>query len=319
MSLRVLVVLAFGWAAIGTATARAAEGGGAASAPPRLAAADSLPAPVCEAEDGPSLAELRATLLDRRAPGPRRQRDRSCYASLLERRELLADPRTLVVDVRTENEFERCRIPGSIQVRLGALRTKAQWRERPLLLVNEGWTHLELEEGCQQLRGAGFTNVAILAGGLRTWRDEVGPLEGELGAQARLSRIPPSVFTRERAYDSWLVLDVSAPGESEVGEWLPEAVRVPYARENGGAERFLGALRDVLRERQRARPDTTLVFVDAQPKRYALLERELADRALPPALYLEGGLPEYRAYHGQRAAVLAQRARSEERRSCAAR
>lgn len=304
---------------IGTLDGRAAGESGPPSQPLPTAVDAARPL-LCGVGDDPRIAEVEAAILDRRAPAPRRQRDFSCHASPAERKRLLADARTLVVDVRSEAAFESFRIPGSIHVRMGALRTKSQWRDRPLLLVNEGWSLMDLEETCRQLRQAGFSQVSLLAGGLRTWRDEVGPLEGALAPQADLSRIPPRVFTRERAYDTWLVVDVSAPGEeSEVAEWLPEAVRVPFDEDSPDSVRFVDAVLDVLRERRRARPETTLLFVDSDPRRYAQIEQALGARAPPWALYLDGGLPAYRAYQTERAAVLARLARPTERRSCSAR
>ena len=87
-------------------------------------------------------------------------------------RKLKGKQEIILIDVRKRDEFEKFRIPGSINIPLFAIRTKAFLKSKSLVLVNEGYNYTQLERECAYLRKSGF-RVWLLNGGLYYWRQKV--------------------------------------------------------------------------------------------------------------------------------------------------
>jgi len=76
-------------------------------------------------------------------------------------RKLKKKQEIVLIDVRNREEFEKFRIPGSINIPLFAIKTKTFLKRKPLVLINEGESYRPLEQECKRLRDTGFT-VSIL-------------------------------------------------------------------------------------------------------------------------------------------------------------
>src|SRR5512134_1867005 len=57
----------------------------------------------------------------------------------------------LLIDVRDRDAFEKLRIPGSIHIAPYSLKTKAFLRNKPLVLVSEGYSDAALELTCRSM------------------------------------------------------------------------------------------------------------------------------------------------------------------------
>lgn len=82
-----------------------------------------------------------------------------------------------VVDVREATEWADGRIPGAVHVPLGelGLRKTELDPNRPVVTIcRSGRRSLTAADA---LRGAGFSEVASLAGGMDAWRDSGQPVE----------------------------------------------------------------------------------------------------------------------------------------------
>ena len=103
------------------------------------------------------------------------------------------------MDIRSPEEFERLRIPGSINVALYAVKTKAYLKAQPFVLVGAGfeWRDLETESKC--LHQSGF-KPSILCGGLVAWQSQGGLLEGDRLLVAIYKEIPAHLFLHEKDY-----------------------------------------------------------------------------------------------------------------------
>ena len=128
----------------------------------------------------------------------------------------------LVVDVRTDLQFDDAHIPGSVSntaLRAG-FGTKLAWiadREQPVALVGR-----DDDDACRaaELAAAvGVTNLAgYLAGGFTSWREERLPV-------GRIPRLTVEELHERR--DSLQVLDVREQGEWDSGH-IPGSVHTPY-------------------------------------------------------------------------------------------
>lgn len=94
-------------------------------------------------------------------------------------RELVEDPRTRVVDVRTPGEFDAVHIPGSHNVPLDLLRAHdgalTPEHDDPVVLVCG--TGVRADQARNVLESAGFGRLSVLRGGVAAWERDGAPLE----------------------------------------------------------------------------------------------------------------------------------------------
>jgi hydroxyacylglutathione hydrolase len=134
--------------------------------------------------------------------------------------------RALVIDVRTELQFDEAHIPGALcitSLRAG-FGSKLAWladREQPVVIV--GRDDEDALQAVTLAAAVGITQVAgYLAGGMTSWREEKRPVE-------RVTRL-----TVDELHDRWesdrhrlQVLDVREQAEWEDGH-IPGSIHEPY-------------------------------------------------------------------------------------------
>jgi rhodanese-related sulfurtransferase len=205
----------------------------------------------------------------------------------------------LVAELRPSSEFERIRIPGSVNLPVRELRTKLYLRERRLLLVDRGYRLHELTAACRSIRESGFNGVRVLWGGLEAWRGHVGPLAGDGLAEAALNRAGPEALESGLYHGDWVVIDVSET-RGAATEQFGTVTHVPF---NGGLH-FASRLSNAIAAAGDARA-RFVVLVDRDGTRYEAIKRAIG-RGWPEYLYfLDGGIEAYRAARANHEAMLA--------------
>jgi rhodanese-related sulfurtransferase len=208
-------------------------------------------------------------------------------------------PEKLLIDVRPRHDFEKVRIPRSINIDLFAVRTKDFLKAQPIVLVNEGYRYAQIEEETRRLRSSGFT-VTILDGGLTNWRHKKGPLEGDDVAQRELNRVPPRVFFEEKDYDHWLVMDATSELQQGCLRLIPTSLSLGLPTHTKELVRQMKAIW----ERNRIRPFPIILIFDERGKSYERIDRIASSSGLPPVHFLQGGINGYRAFLEQQAILL---------------
>jgi len=204
----------------------------------------------------------------------------------------------ILIDVRKKAGFEKSRIPGSINIPLFAIKTKAFLKSKPLVVVNEGYNYDELEQECAHLREAGF-KVWILNGGLNYWREKGAPLEGDAFAQKALNRIPPRSFFVEKVYENWVVIDVSALKYSQTNPPIPQSISLPY---ENNEENFIQTLKDTVAKSQHNRFLSVLICSE-KGEYYERIEKLVQKTDVTNVFFLEGGLEVYKKFLEQQALI----------------
>jgi rhodanese-related sulfurtransferase len=144
-----------------------------------------------------------------------------CFADRHASETAMADPGTVVVDVRPATIFADATIAGALNIPANLLKTKTFLRDKPLLLLNDGADYAQLESVCQQLQAIGFANTRVIYGGLQSWWSAGRELTGKATDFSRLDAVTPAVYHANKAYRHWLIVDVSATRVSKRIESLP--------------------------------------------------------------------------------------------------
>jgi hydroxyacylglutathione hydrolase len=132
----------------------------------------------------------------------------------------------LVVDVRTELQFDEAHIPGAVCItaRRAGFGSKLAWiaeADQPLALV--GRDNDDALEAAALAAAVGLATIAgFLAGGMTSWREDRFPVE----SVARMT-VPQLHERWDRGRDGLQVLDVRERSEWDAGH-IPGSVHVPY-------------------------------------------------------------------------------------------
>jgi len=197
-----------------------------------------------------------------------------------------------LIDVRNREEFEKIRIPGSINISLFAIKTKTFLKHKPLVLINEGYHHGPLEQECKRLRASGFTAVRILNGGLNAWREKGATLNGDIFAQKELNKMPPQIFFEEKNDESWIVIDVSGSENSESRYLIPQAIAIPFI---DNTEKFVSSLKKVMEKYKKA-SFLCFLILNENGEQYEKIEKLIKKAELKNVFYLKEGLMGYKGF-----------------------
>jgi len=247
-------------------------------------------------------------------PGSK-QRVAQCLMPARQAVALAAKGSLLIVDTRSEPEFERYRIPGSMNIPAAFVKTKAFLRGQAFVLASEGQTTAALEETCEALRAAGFKQAAVLRGGLSGWKKAKGTVEGDLLAQRDLDRMKAVEYAEEGAYGDWLVASVADMPAQELTKFFPKAMALPNAKDDTKFSVSLGA---AIAKRARKGLDLKVLVVDDDGSRIERLESRLPPTLAGQVFFLEGGVAGYRRFWSEQAAIWAALDRGPKKPRCGA-
>ncbi len=190
----------------------------------------------------------------------------------------------LIIDVRPKTEFEKFRIPGSVNMPLYAVKTTPFLKSKTVILVNNGFHSNTLERECVILKKQGF-KAYVLNGGLNLWKQENGPLEGDPFAQKQLNKVTARDLFQEKENKNLIVIDASDIQRPKTGEQLPSVKHLPglkslspqYLEQPGGAKR--------------QHPPILILNNDGHD--YGKIEKTVRQSGIKNVFYLEGGMEKY--------------------------
>lgn len=207
-------------------------------------------------------------------------------------RKLEKKEKIVLVDVRNREEFEKFRIPGSINIPLFAIKTKTFLKHKSLVLINDGYHYSPLEQECKRLGDSGFTAVWILNGGLNAWREKGATLNGDIFAQKELNRVPPQIFFEEKNDESWVVIDISKPKNQEASYLIPQAIAIPFIDNTG---KFVSSIKRVMEKHKKA-SFLCFLILNENGKQYEKIEKLIKEAGLRNVFYLKEGLIGYKGF-----------------------
>jgi rhodanese-related sulfurtransferase len=195
-----------------------------------------------------------------------------------------------LIDIGSGQDFERLRIPGSMNIPLHFIKTKPFLKGSPIVIINKGFGYSRLISECRHLKALGF-NISILDGGLPTWHQKGGFLVGDLLALNDMKTISPREFFPESRFQNVLLIDVSPDRTTESIRILPHAIHLPNLIDSPSSQNSL----QVMIKARRNQTFQSVLVVNSTGEGYAEVKRML-DRKRINAFYLQGGLSAYGHY-----------------------
>lgn len=208
--------------------------------------------------------------------------------------QLRRTPRLSLVDVRSAGDFAQVHIPGSLNIPLHQVKTKAFLKKAPFVLIDQGYRIRTISLECRGLRRNGF-QATILDGGLAAWQAAGHSLDGDVFVAAKLSQVRPRDVFGEGQRNDQVLLDVSTDATEETMRLFP--------------------LRVALEKWDRL-PQTMATFADAKKRTWLVLDQTGSDPrvverlhalGLRQVFYLQGGVMGYRQYLARQQAATAPR------------
>jgi glyoxylase-like metal-dependent hydrolase (beta-lactamase superfamily II)/rhodanese-related sulfurtransferase len=210
-------------------------------------------------------------------------RSREAYAPPLTPRQVAQhqDAGALVVDVRTDVQFDDAHIPGAVCITAlrGGFGSRLAWiadHDEPVVFA--GRDDADAEAAAELAAAVAVTNVAgRLAGGMTTWREERRPVQ-------RVERVTvPELHARLARDDAGVqILDVRERTEWDAGH-IPGSIHVPY--------------HDIHARTDAVDPQTTVAVICASGQRSAVAASLLQRHGAREVLHVvDGGVGTWAAH-----------------------
>jgi rhodanese-related sulfurtransferase len=198
---------------------------------------------------------------------------------------------TILIDIRPAEQFEKLRIPGSLNMPLFAIKTKPFLKRKTLIIVDEGYRYFPIAQEFKLLMKAGF-RIRILNGGLYAWSQKGAPLQGDALVRRKLNRVSPMHFFTEKDHQDWIILDVSDGKRSASPALFTSSLSLPYRK---GDTSFLSQYAKQLNDLT-SRRSARILVVDEHGETYDFLERIIQTTAFKEVFFLEGGMDAYEKF-----------------------
>jgi rhodanese-related sulfurtransferase len=199
--------------------------------------------------------------------------------------------KVLLIDVRKSSEYERYRIPGSLNLAPFSIKSKAFLKDKNIVLVNEGQSLTQLEKLCNQLESQGFKSVGVMAGGLYAWYQSRYPITGDNLAISKLKQITPAELLAALDERDWRFIDLdnSLP---VLADLLLSSEAIDY-QSNKNA--FISSVNKAVREFN-GNYLSGFIVVSEKGDNYKAIERLFRLTDAGSVFYLSGGITELKRY-----------------------
>ncbi len=228
-----------------------------------------------------------------------------CFVSYADVAAGIARNSVVMVDVRKPEDYARLRIPGSLNVQPGVLKTKAFLKNKHVVLVAPGYVRQQLLNLCRALHQKGFNQVGILDGGLNEWLGQGGLLQGNPLARTTLTHISPRSFLMNQNNPPWLVVDTLGKAlRTSTEPYAPAVTARTLAATNLSPVSTRGTVRQTLdalnrlHARQLATDNKEPYFlvVSEEGRGYESLQMLIQGSSLKQLYFLQGGVKGYRRF-----------------------
>lgn len=169
------------------------------------------------------------------------QADLGCALPVTEIQGLLAQPNSLLVDLRPAMDFQAFHAERAVNLGTNELHSKPYWRNKTLVLVGHGKAEGELYRECAQLKQLGYQQVKVLRGGMPMWLAHHQPVLGSPPSPSQLVRLTAAeLWLESQNGHNMLLLDKESEslqrelsGGQVVPKLSPDAIQAALVRYRG--------------------------------------------------------------------------------------
>ena len=208
-------------------------------------------------------------------------------------KEWKTDKRPLLIDVRSSKDFTRYSIPGSINIPLYLIKTKARLRNKNIVLLNEGHSYHRLAKELIKLKKMKFSSARVLRGGLVAWSKMGGTINGNLFAMKQMNKVSPREFFPDRDYEEIEIFQIHKRGNELGKKVLPQAMGLPEMTSAQGEKKLAQTLNALISRKKNKLLYVVIATTDDANQR---LENALQKAIDEPIFFLQGGTKAYEAY-----------------------
>jgi rhodanese-related sulfurtransferase len=228
----------------------------------------------------------------------------SCLSSAQSIYEDWSRGEALLIDVRRDEEFQQYQIPSSLNLSPFSIKSKHYFKNKHIVLVNEGHYLSQLDDLCARLKAEGFPYVTVMAGGLHAWHQAGFPIIGDRLALSKLSQISPAELIASLHERDWkfIDLDQSLPGLANL---LTISGAVDYQASGTG---FISAVNQA-NSQFKETALTGFLVVSSHGDNYERVERKLQLSDAKNVFYLSGGISEFKHFLNTHSSLISRLAR----------
>jgi rhodanese-related sulfurtransferase len=247
-------------------------------------------ATIAEKETGKTRLAQNRSLLERREHN-RQVIKFSCLATPIEIYKQWSKDKVILIDVRGSSEYERYRIPGSLNLPPFSIKSKAFLKGKNIVLINEGRSLSQLEKLCNRLKNHGFQRVGIMAGGLYAWHRSRFPITGDGLAISKLNQIAPAELLSALDERDWRFIDLDN-SLSSLADFMPLSDVIEYqSKKNAFISSVNKAVKGFYGDRL-----SGFIVVSKDGENYKAIERLLRLTDAGSVFYLSGGITELKRF-----------------------
>ena len=226
----------------------------------------------------------------------------SCKIDTSEVQRRLISKSVVLVDTRSEDEFESYRIQGSLNLSPFEIKSKEFLKSKHLVLVSDNSNLIEMGLLCHELKKHGYKKVSFMNGGIAAWGEKLIGRDAHTIDRWALGKITPKKFASIKSKIDWLVLDVSMDLNKSNSQYVFDGLKViSFDMEN---EQNLDELKKHLTTVSNKNMYGILV-VSMNGESYSDVDKVLTKNNIKNIYYLEDGMSSYAKYMAERKVFLA--------------
>lgn len=212
-----------------------------------------------------------------------------------------------IVDTRSAYKFQLGHIPNSLNMPIHRIRSSSFLKNKDIVIVDNGHASESLMGEVKWLRENGFKSVKVLEGGIRSWKNVRGKLNGVDLKSPSLASLSPVQVREVLGRKDWNIVYIGAKRVKKVSvnpeqEFSKEIKQITYRHDKKSKKAFLKELEKAFGTEGSGKGEGVgnirpkLLIASLQGENYQLLERDLGNFNQADVFYLDGGLLGYREY-----------------------
>jgi rhodanese-related sulfurtransferase len=196
-----------------------------------------------------------------------------------------------LVDIRHKAQFNKFKIPGSINLSLSFIKTKQFLKTKPIALIYKGFGYYEIEKEVKNLNKKGF-DIKILQGGLAAWKHRGGSIVGDPFSQKKLNKMPVKDFFMEKEYEERIIINACAKPSKKTTKLIPKAIHIPTLKSNLTTNDFIKKSLSIPKNNSL----TAVIIFNETGQDYSSFEKNINKAFTHKVFYLQGGIKAYQSF-----------------------